>query len=201
MFDKLEKSMEFAAIKHKGMLRRKFKVPYIFHLYEVTNRVRYYGFDARNKNKEIVDLILSSSMLHDTIEDTETTYEELIEEFGKEVADVVMECSRDKDHDSKEDKWNFLKSFKNKSMLSITIKLADRYCNVNNYLETDEKYAAKYALQACPLYSIIYKHIDQWPKTIAKKLFDDIDDMRLVINKKYNFSKFESEEDIKKEVT
>lgn len=30
-------------------------------------------------------------MLHDTVEDTDTTYEELVHEFGKEVADVVAE--------------------------------------------------------------------------------------------------------------
>lgn len=36
-----------------------------------------------------------AALLHDTVEDTDTTYEELVEMFGKEVADVVMEVRDD----------------------------------------------------------------------------------------------------------
>ncbi len=40
--------------------------------------------------------VLAAALLHDTIEDTDTTYDELVEAFGKRVADIVAEVTDDK---------------------------------------------------------------------------------------------------------
>jgi len=40
--------------------------------------------------------VLEAAVLHDTVEDTETTFEELEAEFGEHVASIVRECSDDK---------------------------------------------------------------------------------------------------------
>lgn len=70
--------------------------------------------------------ILSSAWLHDTIEDTETNYEELIKEFGIVIADLVMEVT----HDGKKDNIGFYFS-RLKSEKAILIKFADRLSNLS----------------------------------------------------------------------
>ena len=41
-------------------------------------------------------MVLAAAYLHDTVEDTKTTFEELEKEFGEEIAGIVRECSDDK---------------------------------------------------------------------------------------------------------
>lgn len=77
MKDNFESALEFAIAKHKGQLDKGW-TPYIQHLLGVWSRVR----DA-SLTTQIV------ALLHDSIEDTDTTYEELVAEFGQTVADAV----------------------------------------------------------------------------------------------------------------
>jgi (p)ppGpp synthase/HD superfamily hydrolase len=70
--------------------------------------------------------ILAAAWLHDTIEDTDTTYEELVEEFGNRIADLVMEVT----HDGKKDHIGFYFP-RLKSQKAILIKFADRLSNLS----------------------------------------------------------------------
>ena len=63
--------------------------PYINHLAEVAQLL------ADATDGDDLDLVLAG-LLHDTIEDTETTYDELVTEFGAVVADLVAEVTDDK---------------------------------------------------------------------------------------------------------
>ena len=75
----INKAMVFAATKHNGQTRRD-KSPYIWHPMEVARMLRGAGYD---------EICQVAGLLHDTIEDTGTTYEEIEAEFGSEVAKVV----------------------------------------------------------------------------------------------------------------
>ena len=56
-------------------------------------------FSILQNNLKVQDEnILIAGLLHDTLEDTETTYEELVENFSKEVADIVQEVSHPKNY-------------------------------------------------------------------------------------------------------
>ena len=70
--------------------------------------------------------ILAAGFLHDTIEDTNTTYDELVENFGKRVADLVMEVT----HDGKKDEIGYYFP-RLKSKDAILIKFADRLSNLS----------------------------------------------------------------------
>lgn len=70
--------------------------------------------------------VIAAAWLHDTIEDTDTTYEELIEEFGQRIADLVMEVT----HDGKKDNIGFYFP-RLKSEKAILIKFADRLSNLS----------------------------------------------------------------------
>jgi guanosine-3',5'-bis(diphosphate) 3'-pyrophosphohydrolase len=81
----LLKATHFAAEKHSGQKRKDaFGTPYINHpLGVATNILDIGGIDDLTT--------LQGAVLHDTVEDTAATFEELEKQFGKEVADLVRE--------------------------------------------------------------------------------------------------------------
>ena len=81
---KLQRAVLFAAKKHQNQLRKGTNIPYIVHPIGVMEMLIHAGAS----NDAIV-----AGVLHDTIEDTNTTYDELVKNFGKRVADIVRACS------------------------------------------------------------------------------------------------------------
>jgi (p)ppGpp synthase/HD superfamily hydrolase len=78
--------------------------------------------------------IIAAAYLHDTLEDTNTTYDELIEHFGRHVADLVLEVT----HAGKTDEHGYF--FPNlKSRDAIMIKFADRLSNISRMSSWDVK--------------------------------------------------------------
>src|ERR1700761_6016175 len=78
-----------ASRRHNGMARKgRGNEPYINHLAEVANLLALAtdGTDAE---------LVAAGWLHDTIEDTDTTREELVERFGERVASLVVEVTDD----------------------------------------------------------------------------------------------------------
>ena len=80
----LEKVAKFAALKHAGQLRKYTFEPYIVHPTAVARAVAEAGGD---------EATIAAAYLHDTLEDTDTTYAELVVEFGSEIADLVVELT------------------------------------------------------------------------------------------------------------
>ena len=84
----LVKSAElFAKNKHAGQLRKDGITSYSKHLEDVVNRLKSLGV--------IDEKILCAGWLHDTIEDTETTFDDLYEQFESEIAVLVSSLSKD----------------------------------------------------------------------------------------------------------
>lgn len=82
----INKAFLFAYQAHKGQVRKD-GLPYIAHPVEVAMEL------ARNGAGEI---LIATGYLHDTIEDANVTRDQLVAEFGEEVADLVMKDSEDK---------------------------------------------------------------------------------------------------------
>ena len=91
----IHKAIEFAAIRHKDQKRKGTELPYIVHPMEVMQILTENGCD---------EIVIVAGILHDTIEDTETTYDDILENFGKEIADIVASESEDKSKSWKERK-------------------------------------------------------------------------------------------------
>ena len=84
------KAISFASIKHQSQFRKgKTKVPYINHPIEVTRLLWEVG-QVREGS------VLVAGILHDTIEDTQTSPDEIAAIFGAEVLKLVQEVSDDK---------------------------------------------------------------------------------------------------------
>jgi myo-inositol-1(or 4)-monophosphatase len=85
--DKVTKAIEFAAKAHDGMMRKKDKTPYILHPLEAAVIVGTMTADSD---------VISAAVLHDVVEDTEITIEEIEENFGSRVRRLVESETEDK---------------------------------------------------------------------------------------------------------
>ena len=76
--------------------------------------------------------MIAASLLHDTIEDTETSYEELRGQFGEKIADVVAEVTDTKWLDKKARKRLQISKAASASTAAKLVKLADKICNLRD---------------------------------------------------------------------
>lgn len=120
----LLKAVQFAAHKHRDQRRNnKEASPYINHPIDVANLLAGVG--------GISDLVtLIGAVLHDTIEDTETTPEELEAEFGPEVRELVAEVTDDKSLPKEVRKQLQIDHAPHRSERAKAIKLGDKICNL-----------------------------------------------------------------------
>lgn len=126
----LTRAMMFAAQKHADQRRKGEKAePYVNHLIEVADLL------AQHTGGQDMDLVIAG-VLHDTIEDTKTTYEELKREFGENIADIVRECTDDKSLPKQERKRLQVEHAPHKSDRARMVKMADKISNLNSILQS-----------------------------------------------------------------
>ncbi len=121
------KAASFAAEKHRGQLRKDVEAtPYINHPLEVA---RILAEEGAISDPEVI----AAALLHDTIEDTETSESELAALFGVRVASIVAEVTDDKSiTDKAERKRLQIVNAPNKSPGAALVKLADKTANVRD---------------------------------------------------------------------
>ena len=119
-------ALAFAAYKHRLQRRKDPEAsPYINHPIALAHVL---AEEAGVTNAKI----LAAAVLHDTIEDTETTYEELRARFGRTIAGTVREVSDDKTLPKAERKRLQIEHAKELSRRARLVKLADKICNVRD---------------------------------------------------------------------
>ena len=124
----LVRALDFAARKHRAQRRKGAAAePYINHLAEVARLV----VEATAGQSPVVG---AAALLHDTIEDTQTTVEELSREFGPEVAAIVAELSDDKRLPKAERKRLQIEHAPHSSPQAKLIKIADKISNLRSIL-------------------------------------------------------------------
>jgi myo-inositol-1(or 4)-monophosphatase len=85
--ERLQKAYEFSAKAHKGQYRKGTNIPYFSHIITTMN----YAFDLTDDIE-----ILQAAILHDTMEDTDVTFDVLEKEFGARVAKLVEQETENK---------------------------------------------------------------------------------------------------------
>ncbi|MBS0620117.1 MAG: HD domain-containing protein [Verrucomicrobia bacterium] len=119
-------AIEFAADKHRFQTRKNVaKTPYISHPIGVAYNVAKIG-------KVRDSAVLIAALLHDTLEDTQTTEAEIEELYGVAVLGYVKELTDDKSLSFEERKRAQVISAPNKSKGAAQIKLADKLYNLND---------------------------------------------------------------------
>jgi len=121
---KVKSAELFAKNKHAGMTRKDKKTPYSDHLEAVVNRLKSIGVFDEN--------VLCAGWLHDTIEDTDTSFDDLFEQFGREVAILVSSLSKDTTLTKKEREKIYVKQLKSSPLEAKIIKLCDISANLSD---------------------------------------------------------------------
>lgn len=125
----LLKALAFAAHKHKDQRRKDSKAsPYINHPIALTNILCNEG--------GVRDIeVICAALLHDTVEDTETTPKELEDHFGRAICDIVMEVTDDMFLPKAERRRKQIEHAAHLSDKAKLVKLADKISNLRDVLE------------------------------------------------------------------
>lgn len=124
--NKLVEAASFAAKRHTGQTRKgSDQEPYINHPLEVANLIASVG------RIEDIDVLIAA-ILHDTIEDTDTTADELTALFGEEVTKIVLEVTDDKSLPKQKRKDLQVEHAPHLSTEAKLVKLADKISNITD---------------------------------------------------------------------
>lgn len=117
--------LDFASAKHEGQFRADGVTPYINHPIMVARLVKEF------KQSSKIEHLVAASLLHDTLEDTYTSYRELEDEFGVIVASLVLELTTASYMVQIMGKAQYLeKKMATMSDYALIIKFADRLANI-----------------------------------------------------------------------
>lgn len=120
-------AFHFANEKHAGQVRRSSNEPYVTHTLAVSYLVAAYKRSSR------LPELLVAAVLHDCLEDTDTTFEELAKRFTPLVASLVLELSNDEEKMAKLGKLEYqTKKMLGMSSYGLLIKLCDRLHNISD---------------------------------------------------------------------
>lgn len=128
---RINKALEFAARAHLKQIRKGTDIPYITHPYAVGMILANAGCSE--------DVVIAG-LLHDTVEDTEVTLDDILTEFGEEVAAIVAGCSEpDKELTWEERKQHTLDELKQASLDIQFVACADKLHNISSMIEEHKR--------------------------------------------------------------
>jgi guanosine-3',5'-bis(diphosphate) 3'-pyrophosphohydrolase len=118
-------AIAFAARAHRNQLRKDNQTPYASHTFRVCLIIRQlFGIDDPQ--------VLMAAVLHDTIEDTTTDFDDLAAEFGADMAAWVAQLSKDKRIAEDEREEAYMWTLSTAPWQVKVCKLADMYDNVQD---------------------------------------------------------------------
>ena len=128
------------------------KHPYSYHLAQVSQVLAEFGYAGD-------EAIAAAGWLHDTLEDTPTTYEMLVSEFGKETADIVWAVTSEPGG-NRADRFHKTAPKIQFNQKALIVKLADRIANTEASLQSNPKLYKMY-LKEFPLFKqLLYNQQD-----------------------------------------
>ena len=119
----IQKAALFAAKAHEGMIRKGSRIPYIYHPMEVALIVAQMTDDPE---------VIAAAYLHDVLEDTSVTPEELEQNFGSRVLSFVMAESEDKSRTWRERKASTIAHLKRAPREVKLLTLGDKLSNMRS---------------------------------------------------------------------
>ena len=161
------KAYMFAKEKHNGQTRRDGS-SYINHPIKVAELVKKYF----NNHPKIKNYILAA-YLHDVVEDTDTSINQISELFGEDIASLVFSLTNDDELKNKVGKTNYLciKLYEMDED-SLNIKLCDRLANVLDLKNADLDFAQKYKIETNIIMSYLLEN--RILNCIQRNIIDEI---------------------------
>lgn len=166
--DELQKTWQLASRLHNGQ-KYGGQIEYLNHIGSVTFEI----LTAVNNEKGMnADLAIKCAILHDSIEDTEQSFEDVKELFGEDVANGVMALTKNEGLDKKEKMMSdSLSRIKKQPKEVWAVKMADRISNLcapPHYWSTEKR--IKYQEEA----KLIHRELKDGNKYLAERLEDKI---------------------------
>jgi len=128
------------------------KHPYYYHLEQVVDVLKEFEFTE--------DKYIISGYLHDVMEDTAISYNDIKNQFGEEIAEIVYAVTDELGRNRKERKAKTYPKIKANED-AIIVKLADRIANVRNSLKHKPEMAKMYAKEFEGFKEALYTPMDQ----------------------------------------
>ena len=151
MSDLVVRARTFARLAHGSQKRKYTGEPYIVHPVEVSEIVAWH-----NGSKEMI----AAALLHDTVEDTDVTIDDIRNEFGNAVAllvDDLTDVSKLEDGNRATRKAMDRDHTANASAAAMVIKAADLISNSKSIAEHDPKFAKVYFEEKRALLDVMFK--------------------------------------------
>lgn len=127
----IHQAIYFAAVAHQNQKRKGTDVPYIVHPYEVAHILTKEGAEEE---------VVVAGLLHDTLEDTQVTVEDIQRQFGERVAMMVLGCSENKKDSWEERKRHTISYVKLHCPYEIMLIIcADKLSNLRSIAEDYEE--------------------------------------------------------------
>ena len=176
----ISKAINFAVEKHStvknpdgtiGQKRKGSNLPYIIHPIEVWQILR---------NNDCSVEVQVAGLLHDTLEDTNATPEEIKESFGEEILSLVLTESEDKSKTWKERKQHTIDALANDSIETMQVCCADKLSNCRaqlyDYKQIGDALFDRFNKQATPeLQAWYYKSIAKALTPLkGMKMYDEL---------------------------
>lgn len=139
--DAIQRAAAFAAPAHEHHRRKDKTTPYIAHPFRVTMTLRH-AFKCKDESA------LVAAVLHDTIEDSPVDYDDILEQFGREVADLVSALTKNMLLEESERELDYDRRLARADWRARLIKLADCYDNLSELQDRSGK-GMKKMLEKC----------------------------------------------------
>tara|TARA_B100001142_G_scaffold3072_1_gene3218 strand:- start:444 stop:1001 length:558 start_codon:yes stop_codon:yes gene_type:complete len=124
MKNKINLSKQYAIQQHKGQYRKNNKTPYWHHLRDVVNNLEVMGIEDES--------ILCAGWLHDSIEDTSFDFEDVSKFFGKKIALMVSDLTKETRLPKNQQEKNYLTQLSKSSWQTKVVKFADILANISD---------------------------------------------------------------------
>ena len=125
--DIVQKALRIMLLAHGQQVRKTDGSPYIIHPMMVAKKLARLGFS---------DETIAAALVHDVLEDTDVTEQQLRQELGDKVVDIILPLSEDKKLEWETRKKKYINDVKNASVETKAVSIADKIHNLESIIET-----------------------------------------------------------------
>lgn len=175
VYNRMDDAYKFAEEKHEGQTRENGN-PYISHPLKVAELIKnYFSLDPR------INELITAAYLHDTVEDTNTTIDEIKKHFGEYVAYLVNGVTNDEEMKHEMGKTNYL-CYKMLAMDEdiLNLKLCDRLANILDLNNAPSNFVSRYETETIVImnYLLNNRKLSNIQREIVKDINTQINTLR-----------------------
>lgn len=159
----IEKAKQYAIEAHHGQKRKGANEDYVHHPIRVAETLRESGFP---------EAVVCAGYLHDVVEDTEVTRQNLDKEFGKEVANIVMAHTEDKEKSWQERKQHTINMVRTAPLNVKALVVADKWDN----LQSIQAGLVTQGKQLWDLFNAGYERQKWYYESVEKAMWENLED-------------------------